>query len=82
MARSRPPPAGDPAPAEPVESSTLSRVGYARRTAILRLTFATGKVYEYFDVPARIHAGLMRAESKGGYFNRHIRPHFAYRRVS
>jgi len=66
---------------EPVDSSTLLRVGYRPDSATLELTFTTGKVYQYLDVPPRIHAGLMRAESKGRYFNRHIRPRFAYRRV-
>lgn len=79
MTRSRDP-AEEAAP-QPVDSSTLRRVGYRPDSATLRLTFTTGKVYDYFDVPPRIHAGLMRAESKGGYFNRHIRPRFAYRRV-
>ena len=66
---------------EPVDSSTLLRVGYRPDSATLELTFTTGKVYQYLEVPPRIHAGLMRAESKGRYFNRHIRPRFAYRRV-
>lgn len=92
MARKRDP--GEPAAndtAPMVESTTLSRVSYSPAggrggdgsggRGILRLTFKTGKIYDYFDVPPRIHAGLMRAESKGRYFNRHIRPRFIYRRV-
>jgi hypothetical protein len=78
MAASRSP--GQDVP-EPVDSSTLLRVGYRPDSAILELTFTTGRVYQYLDVPPRIHAGLMRAESKGRYFNRHIRPRFAYRRL-
>lgn len=62
-------------------STTLRRVSYLRERRMLRLTFATGKIYEYFEVPPQIHAALMAAGSKGGYFNRYIRPRFAYRRV-
>lgn len=78
MAAERP---ADPGPPELVDSSTLLRVGYAKDSGILELTFVGGRVYQYLDVPPRIHAGLMRAESKGRYFNRHVRPRFAYRRL-
>ncbi|HLT76391.1 MAG TPA: KTSC domain-containing protein [Ferrovibrio sp.] len=62
-----------------VESSTLRRVSYSGAARVLTLTFTSGRIYAYYDVPPRIHAGLMRADSKGRYFNRHIRPRFAYR---
>jgi hypothetical protein len=35
-------------------------------------------VYRYFDVPVDVHENLLRASSKGSYFNRFIRGRFAY----
>jgi hypothetical protein len=65
----------------PVESTTLSRAGYSRGDAILELVFRSGEVYRYFDVPVEIYEGLLRADSKGGYFNDHIRNMFRYQHV-
>jgi hypothetical protein len=45
----------------------------------LRLQFRSGATYEYWHVPAAVHAELLKAASKGGYFNRAIRGRFPYR---
>ena len=45
--------------------------------ALLELRFAGGAAYRYFRVPAPIYEELLRAESKGAYFNYHIRNRFA-----
>jgi hypothetical protein len=62
-----------------VESETLATVGY--RENVLEIEFTSGRVYQYFDVPASIHQELMQAGSKGGYFNKHIRGHYRYARL-
>ena len=49
--------------------------------AVLELEFTSGAVYHYFGIPAQTFEELMRAESKGGYFNSHIRNRFAYAKV-
>jgi len=38
-------------------------------------------VWDYFDVPDSTNRGLLEAESKGGYFNRHISRRFRDQRV-
>jgi hypothetical protein len=38
-------------------------------------------MYQYFGVPAAVHEALLRAPSKGSYFNRAIRGWFPYCRV-
>lgn len=57
---------------EPVASSVLRSVGYDAATAELELEFASGDVYRYYAVPARVHRELLAAESPGAYFNRHV----------
>ena len=59
-----------------VDSTTLAWVGYAPDQGVLELGFHTGKVYAYFEVPLRTYQELLRAESKGRYFNLNIRNHF------
>jgi lysyl-tRNA synthetase, class II len=61
-----------------VESSVLATVAYDVSHQILQLEFRDRTVYRYFHVPAKVHEGLWQAPSKGHYFNRVIRGHFAF----
>jgi len=61
-----------------VESTTLATVAYDDARKLLRLEFRGRAIYQYFGVPAAVHAALLRAPSKGGYFNRVIRGRFRY----
>ena len=65
----------------PVESSTLHFVAYDSESQVLWLQFRSRAVYCYFDVPPTIHHELIRADSKGSYFNRNIRGCFPYCRL-
>jgi hypothetical protein len=56
----------------PVRSSVLAAVGYDAATAELEIEFASGDVYRYYAVPARVHRELVEAESPGAYFNRAV----------
>lgn len=62
-------------------STTLARGSYRATPSRLRLEFCNGRVYDYFDVPAQIFEELLAAESKGRYFNSHIRNHFRTQEV-
>jgi hypothetical protein len=63
-----------------VESTTLSTIAYDDARNLLQLEFCSGAIYQYLDVPAAVYADLLRASSKGTYFNRIIRGRFAYAR--
>jgi KTSC domain len=65
----------------PVESSLLLWVAYAAGEHRLRLEFRSGEVYDYFDVPAPIYLDLLAAESKGRYFNQHVRDLYRTQRI-
>jgi hypothetical protein len=65
----------------PVSSSNLSAVGYDSNSQTLRISFHSGALYDYYNVPASIHAGLMSASSKGTYHAHFIKNAFNYRRV-
>jgi hypothetical protein len=61
-----------------VESTTLASVAYDAGRQLLQLEFRDRAVYQYFNVPVAVHEGLLRARSKGSYFNRVIRGRFEY----
>ena len=65
-----------------MESSVLAAVAYAAEEHLLFVEFRqTGEVYLYFDVSREEFLQLLRADSKGGYFNRQIRDRFHYLRL-
>jgi hypothetical protein len=59
-----------------VASSVLAQVAYDERRAILHMVFRDGAIYQYSGVPLPLYRELLRAESKGTYFNHHIRSVF------
>ncbi len=65
----------------PVVSSLLSSMGYSV-DATLDLEFRSGAIYRYFAVPAAVFQDLIAAESKGAYFNRHVKNRFRYQRLA
>ena len=65
-----------------VESTTLATVAYDDARELLQLEFRSRAIYQYFGVPAGVHAALLCAPSKGAYFHRVIRGRFPYSLVS
>ncbi len=63
-----------------VTSSNIKSIGYDGQSRILEVEFLDGAVYEYYDVPAHVHAGLMSAQSHGAYLHAHIQRRYQYRR--
>ena len=61
-----------------VDSTTLATVAYDAVRELLQLEFRDRAIYHYSGVPADVHEALLRAPSKGGYFNRVIRGQFPY----
>jgi hypothetical protein len=64
-----------------VQSSNLVSVGYEDGSSTLEIEFKGGALYQYYNVPAHIHDGLMAADSKGSYFHANIKDLFPYSRV-
>ena len=54
-----------------VNSSAIRAVGYDGYT--LTVEFHSGRIYDHPGVPYSVYAGLMRASSKGAFYNQHIR---------
>ena len=65
----------------PVASSNLASVGYHLETQTLEIEFNDGSVYQYFDVPERIHETLIDASSKGSFLNSAIKGAYRYAKL-
>jgi hypothetical protein len=65
-----------------LESSTLRSAIYYSSAATLELEFADGDVYRYFDVPEMVYNELLAADSKGNFFNKHIRNGYRFVQLS
>ena len=59
-----------------LQSSVLIAATYQEQSAWLELEFRSGAVHRYLGVSAQTYQGLLLAESKGQYFNQHIRDRF------
>jgi hypothetical protein len=65
-----------------VSSSVIASVGYAVRNQILEIEFVSGRIYQYLDVERETYEALLKAPSKGRYFNDHIRDDYACVRLT
>ena len=54
-------------------SSVIRKHDYEPDAEELTITFVTGRVYLYKDVPADVYAEFCEAPSRGAFFNKHIR---------
>ena len=62
-------------------SSFIEKASWFNEGNILMLTFATGSVWHYYDVPFEIYSGFIKAPSHGKYFNENIRNEYSGERV-
>jgi hypothetical protein len=67
---------------QPVESQTVSSVGYDAATNTLEIEFRGGRIYQYFDVPPDVFGELLMTESKGTFFQSVIRNKFLAKRIT
>jgi hypothetical protein len=65
-----------------IDSRAIASVGYDEASRTLELEFPSGAVYDYADVPPEEVLGLLEADSRGRYFDDHIRGPYPYRRVA
>jgi lysyl-tRNA synthetase class 2 len=56
-----------------VDSSGIQTIGYDQVKKILEVEFINDHVYRYRDVPEMLYVRLMKAPSKGAFFNKKIR---------
>jgi len=63
-------------------SSVIRFFRYAPDTRELNVTFVSGRLYVYEDVPPEVAAAFREARSRGTFFNREIRDRYVYRDIT
>ena len=63
-------------------TATSPITDYEYKSQVLKVSFADGNTYEYFDVPKAIYVKLVNADSPGRFARRHIYTEFVYRSVN
>jgi len=59
-----------------VKSSNIKSIGYDPDAEILEVEFKDGAVYQYEDVPKKLHLKLMKTKSPGKVFYAEIKGKF------
>ena len=62
-------------------SAVIRRFSYDEQSRTLFVTFVSGDLYAYLDVPPELHGEFRAAVSKGRFFARRIRDRFRYVRM-
>lgn len=73
-----------------VKSSNISQIGFDEKRqmsfgqeplSVMRIVFKNGAVYDYYRVPKSEFESLIKAESVGIYFHKHIKKYYHYEKV-
>ncbi|PWS33681.1 KTSC domain-containing protein [Pedobacter paludis] len=62
-------------------SSVIDHFSYDTKTKALKITFLTGMVYEYKNVPQKIFDMFRVSGSKGRYFNDQIKGSYKFKKL-
>ena len=62
-------------------SSVVAGIMYDKLSHTLRVTYASGMIYDYKNVPAEIYTALKTAFSKGTFLNKYIKGRYEFEKV-
>jgi len=65
-----------------LDSTSLAWAQYDPMLRRLEIEFRNGERYLYFQVPPRRYQDLLDSDSKGAFFNHHIRNCFAFKHLT
>jgi len=63
-------------------SSVVASFEYDASTSTLRVTYVSGVVYDYKNVPEEVYAAMKTSFSKGTFLNHYIKGKYAYEKIS
>ena len=62
-------------------SSVVAAFKYDAASAVLRVTYVSGKVYDYRNVPEGVYNEMKEAPSKGTFLNNVIKRNYPFKKV-
>ena len=63
-------------------STVIRSFNYNAADAVLTITFVSGSVYEYYDVPQETADSFKSFREKGIFYNEQIKNKFRFKKVS
>ena len=62
-------------------STVIASMKYIASTCALQVTFVSGLIYEYQNVPEQVYLDMKRSGSKGTYLNQHIKKNYSFKKI-
>lgn len=62
-------------------SNVVASANYDVETSTLRITFVSGLIYDYKQVPKEIYEAMMKSGSKGVYLNNNIKGKYDFQKI-
>ena len=62
-------------------STVISSISYDTVSSTLRITFISGMIYDYKNVPEEIYHALKTSGAKGIYLNQHIKGKYKFEKI-
>jgi len=64
-----------------VASPGIAQLGYEEGAEILEIKFASGNIYEFYNVPLKLFDQLMNSSCKELFYEANILVRFPYKRI-
>ncbi|MGZ3871934.1 MAG: KTSC domain-containing protein [Mucilaginibacter sp.] len=62
-------------------SSVVAAMKYNESSSTLRITYTSGRVYDYRGVPPEVYEEMKTAGSKGTFLNYRIKGKYSYKKI-
>jgi hypothetical protein len=62
-------------------SSVVAHISYNASSETLRITYVSGMVYDYKNVPEKIYHEMKNSGSKGTYLNQRIKGKYKFEKI-
>ena len=60
----------------PVNSASISHIGYDSSTQKMKITFKPNRTYDYCNVPQNVFDAFLKASSIGTFYNEEIKDNY------
>jgi hypothetical protein len=64
-----------------MSSSVVAKMKYNPETSTLKVTYVSGHIYDYKNVPPHVYEKMKAARSKGAFLNRIIKTNFNFEKI-
>lgn len=63
-------------------SSVVAAMNYDEASSTLRITFVSGMIYDYKNVPEQVYLDMKASGSKGVFLNQKIKGKYRFKKIS